>query len=58
MTLNPASMSWGTTRAMLHVFGDIHAAYDTEHTIFVNAALLGVHGAVDRAPFAFEMTSK
>jgi hypothetical protein len=43
---------------MLHVFGDIHAAYDTEHTIFVNAALLGVHGAVDRAPFVFEMTRK
>jgi Icc-related predicted phosphoesterase len=48
-------------RPKLHVFGHIHGAYgvfQTEHTTFVNASLLGVHGDVDRAPFVFEMTRK
>jgi Icc-related predicted phosphoesterase len=48
-------------RPKLHVFGHVHGAYgvfQTEHTTFVNATLIGVHGAVDRAPFVFEMTRK
>jgi Icc-related predicted phosphoesterase len=45
----------------LHVFGHVHGAYgvfQTAHTTFVNASLIGIHGAVDRAPFVFEMTRK
>jgi Icc-related predicted phosphoesterase len=45
----------------LHVFGHIHGAYgvfQTQHTTFVNASLLGLHGDLDRAPLVFEMTRK
>jgi predicted phosphohydrolase len=48
-------------RPKLHVFGHVHGAYgvfQTEHTAFVNASLLGLHGALDRAPFVFEMTRR
>jgi len=48
-------------RPKLHVFGHIHGAYgvfQTEHTTFVNASLLGLHGDLDRAPFVFEMTGR
>jgi Icc-related predicted phosphoesterase len=48
-------------RPKLHVFGHVHGAYgffQTEHTAFVNASLLGLHGDLDRAPFVFEMTRK
>ena len=48
-------------RPRLHVFGHVHGAYgvfQTEHTTFVNASLLGLHGDLNRAPFVFEMTSR
>jgi Icc-related predicted phosphoesterase len=48
-------------RPKLHVFGHVHGAYgvfQTEHTTFVNASLLGLHGDLDRAPFVFEMTGR
>jgi len=48
-------------RPRLHVFGHIHGAngvFQTEHTTFVNASLLGLHGDLNRAPFVFEMTSR
>jgi Icc-related predicted phosphoesterase len=44
-----------------HVFGHVHGAYgvfQTEHTTFVNASLLGLHGDLDRAPFVFKMTRR
>ena len=48
-------------RPKLHVFGHIHGAYGvfrTEHTTFVNASRLGLHGDPDGAPFVFEMTRR
>jgi Icc-related predicted phosphoesterase len=48
-------------RPKLHVFGHVHGAYgiiQTEHTTFVNAALLGVHGGLDNPPLAFRMARR
>ena len=48
-------------RPKLHVFGHVHSGYgifDTNDTTFVNAALLGAHGDLDRPPLVFKMTSK
>jgi Icc-related predicted phosphoesterase len=48
-------------RPKLHVFGHVHSGYgvfETKDTTFVNAALLGVHGELDRSPLVFKMTSK
>jgi predicted phosphohydrolase len=48
-------------RSKLHVFGHVHGAYGifrTEHTTFVNAALLGIHGGLDKAPLVFRMTRR
>jgi Icc-related predicted phosphoesterase len=48
-------------RPKLHVLGHVHGAYgvfQTEHTTFVNASLLGLHGDLDRAPFVFEMNRR
>jgi Icc-related predicted phosphoesterase len=44
-------------RPKLHVFGHIHGAcgvFETDHTTFVNASRLGLHGT-DDGPFVFEM---
>jgi Icc-related predicted phosphoesterase len=46
-------------RPRLHVFGHVHGAYGiyrTDDTTFVNAALLGIHGDLDKSPFVFQMT--
>jgi Icc-related predicted phosphoesterase len=48
-------------RPKLHVFGHVHGAYgtfQTEHTTFVNAALLGIHGGLDKSPLVFRMTRR
>lgn len=48
-------------RPKLHVFGHVHTGYgvfETKDTTFVNAALLGVYGELDRSPLVFKMTSK
>jgi Icc-related predicted phosphoesterase len=48
-------------RPKLHVFGHVHGAYgifQTEHTTFVNAALLGIHGGLDKPPLVFRMTRR
>jgi Icc-related predicted phosphoesterase len=48
-------------RPNLHVFGHVHGAYgifQTEHTTFVNAALLGIHGGLDKPPLVFRMTRR
>jgi hypothetical protein len=45
----------------LHVFGHIHTAYgtyQTEHTIFINAARLGLHDAADKPPFVLQITRR
>jgi Icc-related predicted phosphoesterase len=45
----------------LHVFGHIHTAYGvfrTEHTIFINAARLGLHDAADKPPFVLQITRR
>jgi predicted phosphohydrolase len=45
----------------LHVFGHIHGAYGTvrtEHTVFVNAALFGNRGDLDRSPIVLELSSR
>jgi len=48
-------------RPKLHVFGHIHTAYgtyQTEHTIFINAARLGLHDAADKPPFVLQITGR
>jgi Icc-related predicted phosphoesterase len=48
-------------RPKLHLFGHVHGAYgifQTEHTTFVNAALLGIHGGLDKSPLVFRMTRR
>lgn len=45
-------------RPKLHVFGHVHGAhgiFQTDHTTFVNAALLGIHGDLDKSPLVFQM---
>lgn len=48
-------------RPKLHVFGHVHGAYgmfQTEHTTFVNASLLGFHGGLDNSPLVFRMARR
>jgi Icc-related predicted phosphoesterase len=48
-------------RPKLHVFGHVHGAYgifQTEHTTFVNAALFGLHGGLDKPPLVFRMNRR
>lgn len=43
----------------LHVFGHVHGAYgifQTDDTVFVNAALLGRHGDIDKAPIVLRIS--
>jgi Icc-related predicted phosphoesterase len=45
----------------LHVFGHAHGAYgvfQTHATTFVNAALFGPHGDLDKTPFVLKMSRK
>ncbi len=48
-------------RPKLHVFGHVHLGrnspriFETENTIFVNAALLGVDGAIDKPPIVMKI---
>lgn len=45
-------------RPKLHVFGHIHAGYGTHptrHTMFVNAALLGEFGELDKQPIVIDL---
>jgi Icc-related predicted phosphoesterase len=45
----------------LHVFGHVHGAhgiFQTNDTTFVNAALLGVHGGIDKAPIVLRMSRR
>ena len=45
----------------LHVFGHVHGAYGvvrTEHTVFVNAALFGNTGDLDRSPIVLELSPR
>ena len=45
-------------RPTLHVFGHVHAGYGakpTTHTMFVNAALLGAQGDLDKRPITLTM---
>ena len=45
-------------RPRLHVFGHVHGAYGTrptEHTMFVNAALPGEFGDLEKAPITLHM---
>lgn len=48
-------------RPRLHVFGHVHGAYgisETEHTVFVNAALAGRYGDLVHPPMVLKMTAK
>jgi Icc-related predicted phosphoesterase len=48
-------------RPKLHVFGHVHGAhgvFQTDQTTFVNAALLGMHGSLDKSPLIFKMTRR
>jgi len=48
-------------RPKLHAFGDVHGSYGifhTDHTTFVNAALLGPDGGIDKAPIVLRMERK
>jgi Icc-related predicted phosphoesterase len=48
-------------RPKLHVFGHVHGAYgifQTEHTTFVNAALLGIQGGLEKSPHVFRMSRR
>jgi Icc-related predicted phosphoesterase len=45
----------------LHVFGHVHGAYgifQTDDTVFVNAALIGRHGDLDKRPIALKIGRK
>jgi Icc-related predicted phosphoesterase len=47
-------------RPKLHVFGHVHGAYgvfETDHTTFTNAALLGIHGDLDKTPILSQLCS-
>jgi Icc-related predicted phosphoesterase len=44
-------------RPHLHVFGHVHDGYGTmptQHTMFVNAALFGMHGALNKPPIVLD----
>ncbi len=46
-------------RPRLHVFGHTHAGYGvraTRHTLFVNAALLGADGMLDKSPIVVRLS--
>jgi len=46
-------------RPRLHVFGHVHAGYGvrpTRHTFFVNAALFGLDGTLDRKPIVVDVS--
>ena len=46
-------------RPHLHVFGHVHSGYGvrpTRHTLFVNAALLGLDGTLENRPIVVEIT--
>src|ERR1700733_10030158 len=48
-------------RPKLHVFGHVHGAHGifvTDHTTFVNAALLGVDGDLENSPIVLRMTPR
>jgi hypothetical protein len=48
-------------RPRLHVFGHIHARYDTlgtSDTVFVNASLLGDSGSLDREPIVIDLQAR
>jgi Icc-related predicted phosphoesterase len=48
-------------RPKLHVFGHVHGGhgiFQTDQTTFVNAALLGIHGDLDKSPLVFQMTAR
>ena len=48
-------------RPKLHVFGHVHGAhgiFQTDQTIFVNAALLGVDGDLENSPIVLRMTPR
>jgi len=48
-------------RPKLHVFGHVHGAYgilQAEHTLFVNAALLGVDGGIEHQPIVLKLPRK
>jgi len=48
-------------RPKLHVFGHVHGAhgiFQTNDTMFVNAALLGLDGGIDKAAIALQMSQK
>ena len=48
-------------RPRLHVFGHIHGAHGivhTDSTIFVNAALLGPQGEIDKAPIVLRLSRR
>lgn len=48
-------------RPRLHVFGHIHSGYGTfatKSTMFVNAALLGKFGALDKQPIVLEIADR
>jgi Icc-related predicted phosphoesterase len=45
-------------RPRLHVFGHVHNGYGTlptKHTMFVNAALFGEHGDLDKQPIVLDL---
>lgn len=46
---------------MLHVFGHVHGAhglFETENTLFVNAALLGPGGGIEHQPVVLKLPRK
>jgi predicted phosphohydrolase len=48
-------------RPKLHVFGHVHGAhgiFQTNDTMFVNAALLGLYGGIDKAPIVLRMSRR
>lgn len=48
-------------RPQLHVFGHIHGGYgivEGEHTTFANAAMLGLHGDLDKQPLVMRITRR
>ena len=48
-------------RPRLHVFGHVHTGYgifETDDTTFVNAALLGIDGDLEKSPIVFQMTRR
>ena len=48
-------------KPVAHVFGHVHGCYgtyDTPKTLFVNSALLGIDGELDRAPVIIKIPRK